>query len=141
LWLVLFHVALLYSRFADASITQPGVLARWIASLFLIAGGIAAMRYARTQRRARHAAFAIGVLILLLHVSIPMDERLLSTTGNLAAVVQTALSMAPAALLLTVLLVLTSLVAVNAVSFHQLTFAPRRLASRTASAPRSPPSN
>jgi uncharacterized membrane protein len=141
LWLVVFHAALLYSRVADASIVQPGVLARWIASFFLIAGGIAAVRYARTQRRARHAAFVIGVLILLLHFTIPMDERLLSTPEDLAVVLQVAASVAPAALLLTALLILTSLIAIKAVSFPEFTLQPRRASWRIASAPRSPPSN
>ena len=141
LWLVVFHASLLYSRFADASITQPGVLARWIASLFLIAGGVAAIRFAHTRRQARHAAFVIGVLVLLLHVSIPADERLLLPTGALAVVFQTAISVAPAVLLLSALLIAARAAAVIYTPAEQLVFAPPGSPRRSPSAPRSPPSN
>ena len=82
LGLVVFHASLLWNRLVDASIAQPGIIARWAASALLIAGLLIARRYAR------HRIVVLWVLIALLHAGIPSEQRQTERSIPLAVVVQ-----------------------------------------------------
>lgn len=99
LWLGAFHAALLWRRIADATILQPAVLARWLASALLIAAAVVTHRVASRRWHRRHAALAFGLLVLLLHVGIPAEEKLLGGMDSVAVLIQTGFAAVPAALL------------------------------------------
>lgn len=98
-WLLAFHAALFWRRIVDATIQQPAVLARWLASAILIIAAFAAHRYASRHWHRRHAGLAFGLLALLLHLGIPAEERLLGPMDSVAVVVQTGFAAAAAVLL------------------------------------------
>lgn len=62
--LAVFHAAVLWHRIVDASIAQPAVLAKWIASIALI-GALLSLR------NAHKALVIIWLLVALLHVGMP----------------------------------------------------------------------
>src|SRR5688572_6387520 len=84
--LALFHGALLWRRFLDASIVQPGVLWRWLASALLVAGLVSA------RRRVRHTFLVFWLLVALLHVGTPVEQQVFDRTTRLGVVVQIGLS-------------------------------------------------
>lgn len=84
--LVGFHVALFWQRIADATISNPAVLARWVASALLVGAGLAARRYAARHWSSRKIGFVFWMLVLVLHATVPPDERLL-TTNDVASLV------------------------------------------------------
>lgn len=86
--LVGFHVALFWQRIADATISNPAVLTRWVASALLIGAGLAARRYTARHWSSRKTGFVFWMLVLLLHATVPADERLLTTNDVVSLVVQ-----------------------------------------------------
>jgi hypothetical protein len=72
IWVIAFHIALLWQRVADSSIGQPSVLGRWIVSAILMAFAPALFR--------RRFGLIFWLIVLLLHAVIPADERI--TTGQ-----------------------------------------------------------
>jgi hypothetical protein len=65
--LVLFHLALLAGRFADASIAHPEVIAQWIGAA-LLGVGAAALRRQGSSLVSGRSALVFWLLVLLLHV-------------------------------------------------------------------------
>lgn len=92
--LVAFHISLLWHRLLDASIAQPGVIARWIAGALLVAGMFAA------RRQAKHRLMVLWLLVALLHAGLPADRQPAGTMP-IAVVVQIGLT-AVCSVLLTV---------------------------------------
>lgn len=89
IWLVALHALFLWRRLADATIHQPGILVRWIASIVLIAAALTARHYVTRRWRRRHTTAVFWFLVLLLHVSIPAEERLLGSQETLLVMTQT----------------------------------------------------
>jgi hypothetical protein len=99
LWLLGFHAVLLWRRIADASIQDPAVLARWIGSALLLGAVITARRYAMGRWSRRNCTFAFWILVLLLHVVIPADQRQLASDEVALLMTQTGLVSITAAFL------------------------------------------
>jgi hypothetical protein len=78
--LLIFHAALLWRRLLDDSITEPAVVARWIASALLLAVLLTARRY-----RVRHLFLVFLLLAALLHLGVPGDYTRLVQVGLTAA--------------------------------------------------------
>jgi hypothetical protein len=91
-----FHLALLRDRLLDASIAQPGVVARWLASAVLVVALI------RARRSLRHFA-VLWLLVALLHAGMAMTSQRTGTARDLAVVVEIGLT-AACGLLLTALI-------------------------------------
>jgi hypothetical protein len=66
LWLVPFHIWLLWERLSDLSIGQPIVALRWLGAVALVAAGIREARQGRSLLRGRRA-LALWTLAFLLH--------------------------------------------------------------------------
>ncbi len=64
--LVAYHAVLLFERIADASILQPAVLAKWVASALLL-GAAFLLRSVPVSRR---GLLTFWLLVLVLHVPI-----------------------------------------------------------------------
>jgi hypothetical protein len=93
LGLLIFHVTLFWRRMLDASITQPAVLARWIASALLIAALLS------VRKRTRHLLLLALMLAALLHIGIPREHMQLGVSDDLASLVQVGLTAACGVLL------------------------------------------
>lgn len=92
--LAAFHLSLLWHRLADASITQPGVIVRWIAGALVVGAMFA------TRGESRHRLVILWLLVALLHAGLPA-ERHASGTMPVAVVVQIGLTAACGVLLTT----------------------------------------
>jgi hypothetical protein len=94
--LVGFHVALFWQRIADATISHPAVLMRWVASALLIGAALAARRYAAHYWSSRKTGFIFWMLVLLLHATVPADERLLTTHDVVSLVAEAGIAVVAA---------------------------------------------
>ena len=105
LWLIGFHAALFIQRLNDSTLARPGVAARWGASVVLVAALFFFRRLAVRQPavRSRHAVLIFWLLVAMLHVGTPADDRLLNLSNGFATVTQVGLAAVPAILLLLLL--------------------------------------
>jgi hypothetical protein len=98
-----FHAAFLWRRVADDSITEPRVLARWLASALLLCGLVLV---GRAFSRRAHVFLVFWLLVVLLHATVPAGERLLDTRDSqLAFIAQSGLAALTGGLLLAALVV------------------------------------
>lgn len=136
--LVAFHAALFWQRIADATIGNPAVLGRWVASALLIGAGVAARRYAARHWSNRKTGFVFWMLVVLLHATVPADERLVATNDVVTVVVK--VGIAAVATFFAVVAALGSLLSLRPISVSSL-FTGRSLHQLTASpaSPRAPP--
>jgi hypothetical protein len=137
LWLVSLHAALLWNRVVTATISDPAVLFRWIASALLIAGALAGRRYAWRHFSRRKSAIVFWLLVLLLHATIPAEERVLATADLVPLIAQTGVLTIAIVFAVAALQAGTSLVQQTSAS-HQIGYPHRRLLVSPAG-PRSPP--
>lgn len=89
LGLLIFHAVLLWRRLHDASILQPAVLARWIASALLLAVLLS------VRKRTRHVLLLSLMLAALLHVGIPVVQIGLTTACGVLLSIAVTASVAP----------------------------------------------
>jgi ribose/xylose/arabinose/galactoside ABC-type transport system permease subunit len=80
--LIAFHVSLLWRRFLDASIAEPAIIARWIASAFLVAALFAA------RGKSRNRVPVLWLLVALLHAGMPAVQHAAEQPVPIAVVVQ-----------------------------------------------------
>ncbi|MDP9193117.1 MAG: hypothetical protein M3P06_15575 [Acidobacteriota bacterium] len=87
--IVALHAGLLWQRFVDQTIVQPGVMARWAVAAALALGALALRRIAGSSRSAWLVFWAI---VVLLHVIAPGGAE---QSAQLAVLTETVLAGAP----------------------------------------------
>ncbi|MGZ7078227.1 MAG: hypothetical protein ACXVJT_02335 [Thermoanaerobaculia bacterium] len=97
------HAVFLWHRVVDDSLTEPRVLARWLAAALVLALFLVVRR--SCSRRAMPALLVLWLLVALLHAAVPAGDWILNARGDLSLILQTGLAAVPAGLLLAALLV------------------------------------
>lgn len=140
LWLIAFHLALFWQRMVDATILDPAVLLRWAGSALLIGAAVLLRRYADRHLTRRHATFVFWLVVLLLHVTVPAEEKMMSNVDVLALALETGIIAAP-------LFLVSATLGSNSIPLRQMALVAGSSAGRALpllasnSASRAPPAN
>jgi hypothetical protein len=94
--LVLFHLALLYSRIVEGRLLEPAVALRWCIGLVLVASIVALHRMGAPLFHGRRA-LVVWLLVMLLHVSAAEPASLSALTSTSPRETALALFILPAA--------------------------------------------
>jgi hypothetical protein len=91
--IVALHAALLWQRFADATILDPLVLAKYAGAMLLLISACAYRRIVPQQLRGRQAMLLFWLLALLLHTISPTGAGVSDVQGEIVAIVELGLAL------------------------------------------------